>query len=408
MPQQIPNTPLRIPDLLLPQKHINLYKWAVIACDQFTSSYEYWKQVSEIVKDSPSMLHLILPEVYLEDTDLTTRLNAIKSYSTEYKQTQIFDSFEDCMLLIDRSSPRTHNRKGIMLQIDLSQYDPNPLKKTPIKSTEAIVQSRLPKRIAMRKHTCYDVSHVLMVYEDPQQTLITQLSSCITHTAYKTPLMMNGGYVHASFCDISKSSKIISNFFNEQSINTSDSAIFAVGDGNHSLMAAKQTWLDEGEQLDSPERWALVELVNIYDEGLQIKPIHRILFEANFDTFSKKLQDYGQMTSTIPDKYSASIISGDQTYYWVLQDESLLPIEILEKIIQGNQDLYKKLDYIHAKNEVIDLTHKHRGSIGIIIPFFDKSAIFSTVHKKVLFPRKSFSVGEGEDKKYYIETSLRE
>lgn len=404
----IPHTPFRIPDILLPNKSIDLYKWAVIACDQFTSSQKYWEEVQSIVGDAPSTLDLILPEIYLESNKLDEHFASITRNSKKYIQNKIFDSYKDCLLLLRRQSSRIADRWGIAVQVDLAKYDPDPTIENPIKSTEFIVANRLPKRIAMRKHSIFDLTHVLMLYEDEDNTLLNTLQSTVTKIAYKTSLMMNGGDINASFCEVKKAMPIISNFFKNKS-NNSSASMFAVGDGNHSLMSAKQVWINSGANLESPERWALVELVNIFDNGLKIEPIHRVLFDVDIKQFESILTQIGTFEK-IPTtrKIDAKIILRGETFAWISNNTNQLAIEQIEHIIQNNQELYKHIDFIHSEDDTQDLALKNKYNLGITFPSFEKSLIFQTVQDKKLFPRKSFSLGESEDKKYYIETCSRE
>ena len=408
MAKEINNTPLRFPDLLLPKKEIDLYKWSVIACDQFTSNTKYWNEVSEIVGEHPSTLSLMVPELYFGGETYNQKLSLVKQKSLAFIEQNIFDRYPNSMLITDRQSPRVPNRKGIILQLDLNEYDPSPEGNNMVKTTESIIESRLPKRIEARKASCFDMSHVLMVYEDVERTLITQLQSCITDTAYKTKLMMEGGEIHAQFCDIASASTIISDFFQKKIAENSDKVVLAVGDGNHSLMSAKRIWEENGADMNDPERWALVELVNIYDEGLEALPIHRILFEADTQVIFTELEKQGTVSEQKSNEEAIIIHHGtNKICYWSPNDSNSIAVEVIESIIQNNEQLYKSVDFIHDLQEVIDMTGDEPNTMGFIFPAFDRDAIFKMVRNKKFFPRKSFSLGQGEDKKYYIEVCSR-
>lgn len=408
MATNIKNTPLRFPDLLIPKKEIDLYTWAVIACDQFTSNDTYWNEVYEIVGDAPSTLSLMVPELYFERESYHTKLASVRQQSQSYKDQDIFDCYPDSMIITDRQSPRVPNRKGIVLQLDLNEYDPNPEGNNVVKTTESIIESRLPKRIETRNASGFDISHVLMVYEDREHTLITQLQSCITDTAYKTALMMKGGHIHAQFCNIESAATIIADFFQKKIGKSSDKVVLAVGDGNHSLMSAKRIWKENGADMNAPDRWALVELVNIYDEGLEVEPIHRILFGAHTQAILKTLENQGTLSDTKTEDDVVTILyDTNKNIFWTPDNSNAIAVEVIESIIQGNDQLYDTVDFIHNAQEVINMTSDADNTIGIIFPDFDRDAIFKMVRNKKYFPRKSFSLGQGEDKKYYIEVCAK-
>ena len=402
----IPNTPLQIPDLLLPKKDIDLYQWSVIACDQFTSSHSYWDSVKAIVKASPSTLSLIVPEIYFNKSNFQDRLKAVQTTSEKYIKDNILDTYYDTMLLTNRISSHKVSRKGIVLQIDLSQYSPNPLDDTPIKSTEAIIESRLPKRIEVRKHSALDSSHVLMLYEDKNNVLLPQLEAEKQELLYKTPLMLEGGEITAHTCAIQSAIHIISKFFQEQ-LQQNNNTMLVAGDGNHSLMSAKQAWIDAGSNMDSPTRWALVELINIYDDGLQIEPIHRVLLNTDVTLLYACLASTGTLKTTSDGTHSACIINkSNQPLYWTNTEEAKITIEVIEEILQTEENLFEDLDFIHSDKEVNELIEKDDNNVGIVFPTFDRASLFDMIKQNKLFPRKAFSLGHAEDKKYYIETCL--
>ncbi len=416
---------LRMPDLLLPNKEIDLYAWSVIACDQFTSDVSYWDKVAHIVKDKPSTFRLMLPEIYIElhKELLPQYFESIRSHTRTYLKNSIFTTHKDCFLLVKRKTLQNRTRYGIMMQIDLAQYDPNPHANTIIKSTEAIVSSRLPKRIEMRKNTMLDLPHVLMLYNDPEKVLVQALLKIVEKTAYSTDLMLGGGHVTGFFCNREEGKKkieaILGSIFRE-TISNNKHTLFAVGDGNHSLMAAKQVWQDRGSNMNAPERWALVELVNVFDEGLPVEPIHRVLFDADYKMLCSTLQSQGDIVEyeKISDakqhsKKTSAIVAyrnnSNSMVYALWHPHNTHDITVLnfEKILEKNENCYKKIDFTHEEEYSLSFSEKKESkNITIILPHIPKECIFEYVYSHTVFPRKSFSLGEAEEKRYYIEACL--
>ncbi len=408
------NVPFRIPDIILPNKSINLYTWSTIACDQFTSNQSYWESVKDIVHDDPSTLHITLPEIYLENQEKTqTYLTNIQQHMKQYRKNGIFDLHKDCLLRIQRTTKSNAIRSGLMVQVDLAQYDPHPHSTATIRATEAIVPTRLTKRIEVRKNTSLDFSHIIMLYEDESNVLMSELSKHIRSTKYETTLMLDGGHIRADVCDTEKSVAILKRYFENMKIKIAkqgNNALFIIGDGNHSLMAAKQAWLDMGADMQHPERWALVELVNIHDSGLPILPIHRILCKTSCENFFNVLQNHGILSNkkTYSQNNEVQIIHEKTEYTWTPYDTSQLSIEIFESIIEKHKELYHSIDFIHDESEVRNhASCTSSNTIGFIFPDIQKDALFQRVHENKIFPRKSFALGHSVEKRYYVEACDR-
>ncbi len=409
--------PIRIPDIVLPNTSINLQTWSTIACDQFTSNPAYWDSVKNIVRNSPSTLHITLPEIYLEDAEVAAQyLKNIKQHMQQYRQDGIFDLHENCLLLIRRTTKDAGVRSGLMVQVDLAQYDPNPQSSAPIRATEAIVPARLTKRIEVRKNTSMDFSHVIMLYEDVENALISQIAQHACSTAYETDLMLEGGHIRADVCDAQKSLGVFSHYFESMRRKLAEqgnSALFVIGDGNHSLMAAKQAWLDMGANMQHPDRWALVELVNVHDTGLHVFPIHRVLYKASCEDLFKILQTFGTLKPhdkghSAEEHGAVLIIHRGLEQLWIPHDTQQLSIEALETILEKHSNLYEAVDFIHDEAEV--QSHASENSMdtpGFILPSFERAALFRYVHEHRLFPRKSFALGHSIEKRYYIEACDR-
>ena len=421
MSTEITKLPLRIPDIMIPNKNIDMQKWSVIACDQFTSDPSYWEKVKNIVKDHFSTLHLILPEYVLSESDeiqLQKYFSHINNQAQHYIQNGIFDTYNDALVLVKRNFKNGNIRHGIMIQVDLNAYSASPQDISAIKASEAIVENRLPRRIQVRKSSIIDTPHILMLYFDKHNSLMSQLTSIQEETAlYDTPLMLNGGSITGHLCNTKKAISLLQKFFLAQS----PDPFFIVGDGNHALMSAKKVWQERGSKLDDPERWALVELVNIYDQGISIEPIHRVLFEVDNDAMLQTLKKYGTLETieknsihTYNLKETEILVTSDTiSYVWNITKMEVpitLAIELLETIFTENTHLYKNIDFIHSASSVISLSKNNntqKKALGFILPQITQEHIFSVVHEKKLFPRKAFSIGEETDKRYYLESCLR-
>lgn len=412
----MPGLPMRIPDLLLPADNVDLYRWSVIACDQFTSVPSYWKKAESLVGKAPSTLRVILPEYTLplsSESDIQEALDSISHYSNLYLEQGTLQPLKNTLLVVERTLPGGLQRRGILLQIDLAAYSSDPADNLPIKATEAIVESRLPRRIQARKSSTLDIPHILMLYSDPANVLLPKLLKAQRDLCYETELMLGGGSVRAHSCESAAATDALHDFFNEPPASSVNAQLVA-GDGNHALMSAKKVWLERGARADDPERWALVELVNIFDAGLEIKPIHRLLFDANIDQMLEKLSEHGRLLDeekflNLNEKTrsnAARVYTENLQSYWIAGDTSVLTVEALEALFQESTGKFKSVDFIHSSAEVLSMA-RQGGNIGFIAPDFNRDLVFTTVHARKLFQRKVFSIGEAEEKRYYLECCLR-
>ena len=289
---------IAIPTLLLPISDIELKKWSVIACDQFTSEPEYWKQLSEFIGDSPSTLHMILPEVYLGKSDQELRIQKTKETMTKYLDNGYLAEHNGFVLvertIADKDDPtNTITRNGLVLALDLEQYDFNPGSQSLIRATEGTIIDRLPPRIKIRKGASIELPHILVLIDDPENSVIEPLirrkeefEELYNFDLYADSGHVNGYLIHGEddLSEIYNSFQHLASpeFFNTKySISTEDKGLllFAMGDGNHSLATAKSIWEDIKSEvgMDHPARYALVEIENVHDNGLTFEPIHRIL-----------------------------------------------------------------------------------------------------------------------------------
>lgn len=432
-----------ISSILIPKQNLNLEKWAVIACDQYTSEPEYWDRVGKFVGDEPSTLHLIFPEVFLEkeSSDLQQqRIDRINKTMCDYLDKDYFDEIQNSFIYIERTTNRGKIRKGLLFAIDLEQYDFSKDSNSLIRATEGTIIDRLPPRICIREKACLELPHIMILVDDPDATTIEPLSYHKSNMdkLYSFDLMMNGGHIEGYKVDDTELlSEIYNSLMNLKSSDTfskkynvdpyTSPILFAVGDGNHSLATAKSCWekiktsLSDEEKIIHPARYALVELVNVHDSGLDFEPIHRILFNVDADKllheFVKFYRDreiecgfeYVNGIKNIPysnsSKHIIPFVYGSKTgYVWVNNSKFTINVGTLQHFLDNylNENPKVDIDYIHG-SEVVEKLCSHDGNMGFLLTPMNKGELFKTVIAEGALPRKTFSMGESEDKRYYFE-----
>ncbi len=386
---------LHVPRILLPKD--NWEKWAVIACDQHTQDLEYWKRVEEFVGNTPSTFNLIYPEIYLPLDE--NRVNKIHKTLSDYKKLLV--DHGPCFILV-RRSVSGNERIGLVVAVDLEEYQYDESDSF-IKPTEGTINERLPARVRIRENAELELSHILVLYNDPNFSIIPRNPEsliCEENQVYDFDLMENGG--HITGYRISNE-KIIT----EISDKIQNLGILLVGDGNHSLAAAKSFWekIKGAVQADHPARYAMVELVNVHDPGLSFEPIHRIVSGIEPGELLKKFNariDETRICFSNADfsatEHSIGFITEDRCGMLVFENPTHdLEVETLDEII----DNYS-VEYEHDP-EVVEKLVKKQGNIGFFLPPLKKSKFFSLIKKKGILPKKSFSLGKENEKRYYIE-----
>lgn len=379
---------LKVPNILFPKEGIDLSKFACIAADQYTQDTMYWDRVKKYIGDEPSTFNLIYPEAYLEmdkekkefDEILTDKINSIRKNMDEYVKSGIYEDIGQCFIFIERKS-RSVNRRGLLVAVDLEKYDYNAGAKSLMRATELTVKDRLVVRKKIRENATLDLPHILVLINDKEDKLFKKIEAIKFETffrmageskndiLYDFDLMEDGGYIKGYKIADENDIEAIADVLIELKNNARDGMLYAVGDGNHSLAAAKDTYEKTGKG-----RYALVELVNIYDDGLAFYPIHRLIMGVDREQFIK---DTGINPSDHP------------------------PLQELQKIL----DKYNyKIDYIHGKEECENLGKKD-GNIAITFDRFDVESLFDDVIENGALCRKSFSMGEAKDKRYYLEAA---
>ncbi len=388
-------------DILIPVEEIDLNKWCVIACDQFTSDPEYWDEVEKIIGDSPSTLRLILPEAYLGRRDKDELKADIGKKMEEYLNAGYFNKCSNCLIYIERKLANGKVRKGLIGMIDLEHYSYLPDVSARIVSSEGTILSRLPERADIRRNASLELPHIILFIDDREDRIINKSSD--SEELYSVSLMQGGGELKAFRLSDSHAEEI-----EELVANLSDKSPIAVGDGNHSLAAAKLIWEEAKENLTveeaqiSPLRYALVELQNIYDSAVDIEAIHRVLL--NCDAYKAIDEIERELSGESLDGLSIELIykKGKKQLKTKYANVSEL-IEHLDELLKKMCDIGKgEIDFIHGEKETEDIG-RNDNNLGILLPSIKKEDIFSCIKTQGPYPRKSFSVGEARDKRYYLE-----
>jgi hypothetical protein len=409
---------IRIPEILLPRHDIDLNRWAVIACDQHTSEPEYWRQVEAHVGDHPSTLHLVYPEAYLDEPDPHRRISRIHETMRSYLETGIVQSIGHTMVLTRRSTRGAAERRGLVLAIDLEQYDYTPGAKSLIRATEQTIVERLPPRVRIREGAPLELPHVLVLIDDPADELFAAFEGRQFETLYETDLMLGGGSIRGYRLDDDAIGHVASVCRRLLERSRDDAPfLFAVGDGNHSLATAKAVWERQKTTAsgDHPSRYALVEVTSIYDPGLHFEPIHRLVRCRDPDGFVRRMaSDLGSgvercgeaelstRLATPRSGRSAAIGYATATECGVIRLPAMddLPVAAVQSHLDACEGI--GIDYIHGWNTSVKLG-REPGSLAIVLPDFDARLLYPTVASRGVLPRKAFSLGEAEEKRYYLE-----
>ena len=434
-----------VPKVLLPA-NIDLEKWSVIACDQYTQDLDYWKNVEKIVGDNPSTLNLILPEVYLNSPDKTDRIKKIRKSMCDYLQNGVFAEEKNAFIYLERKTAFGRTRKGLMALIDLETYEWKPFSKANIRATEATIVERIPPRMEIRRGAPLELPHIMLLVNDKDDVLVGgNKPAAGKKPVYSGRLNSNGGEITGwaleSPSEIEKITQALNKIAQENTCDDGSTFLFAVGDGNHSLATAKAVWEERkaelvknnaaDEQIATDNvRFALVEIVNIYDSGLTFEPIHRVIFNIDNEALIEFLQK--KLGGTIKEVQNAKELEENVKKSWAnfgfayvdktnCQKYILLETEIKELAVSRLQpeiDEFLKnavskssddkksakheIDYIHGSEEVLKLGEKP-SSIGILLPPIAKDSFFETINGRGPLPRKSFSMGEADEKRFYLE-----
>ena len=427
---------LRIPEVLLPA-NIDLSTWSVIACDQYTQDLNYWKKAESNAAGKPSTLNLILPEVYLNSPDKPERIAKIRETMKNYLSEGVFADAQNCFVYLERKTAFGRMRKGLVAQIDLETYEWKPFSKANIRATEATIVDRIPPRKEIRKGAPLELPHIMLLVNDKEDCLVGGTGNIVKNNKplYDGNLMNNGGSITGwavkSDSEIAAVTKALNNIAEKNTAEDGSVFLFAVGDGNHSLATAKAVWdeykaeliknnASENELANCPVRFALIEIVNIYDTGLTFEPIHRVIFnidnEKLISTLANKLDGVVKGVSTQAElekavknswaNFGFDYVDSNGTQKYVLLETKIKELAVSR--LQPEIDDFLKtaegseIDYIHGTEEVLSLGKK-TGALGILLPPIAKDSFFETINGRGPLPRKSFSMGEADEKRFYLE-----
>ena len=452
MTKIFPSLWIAVPEILLPNSSVDLEKRAVVACDQYTSEPEYREEVMDIVGDDSSTLNIIYPEVYLEEENKVQRIQRIQSYMKDYLD-HVLENKWSCFVLLDRKTAHTESRKWLVVALDLEHYDYSVGSQTLIRATEGTIVDRLPPRIQIRNGAPIETPHIMVLIDDPDKMVIEPLfaNRANLQKLYDFDLMMNGGHATGYQIDdeqqiqgvISALEKLAEpKLFQQKYSVRPDKGVllFAMGDGNHSLATAKaireekKKTLTPDQQQNHPARFALVELVNVHDEGLTFEPIHRVLFGVDQSDLFAKMQHYFQKINqnsvvniyTYPtaeemNKYLSidreiwNPLSAEHHFIRFVHSGTFGILELvrpnlnlevgnlqsfLDDYLKNNPQV--KIDYVHGEETTMTLWSREE-NMGFILPIMDKGDFFKTVVVDGALPRKTFSMGEAPEKRYYLE-----
>jgi hypothetical protein len=400
-----------VPDLLIPKPGTDLRKWAVVACDQFTQDRNFWEALKAETGMAPSTLNLIFPEVYLED-NREARISDIRTCMRAYLDEGVFGPPRRCCVYLERSTPRHPRRRGLVLAVDLEQYDWSSGARPLIRTTEGTIKERLLPRMEIRRNAPLECPHILLLIDDEEDALIPRLGERVKKEVplYETSLMKDSGTVSGWALDKESDWTLLAEGLERLAQKTSarygggTPFLYAMGDGNHSLATAKEVWEEYKKShprdpalMNHPARWALVELENLYDPGISFEPIHRVIFGV-------KPEDVLAVISGLPGLVCKS--SGDHP--GIIRVETSKEIIAAASLQPPLDDLVKaagaSMDYIHREEELYRLAASSpESTAGILFPPLQKGGLFRTVAETGPLPRKSFSMGLAEEKRFYFE-----
>lgn len=411
--------PFKRANILLP-KNIDMTKWSVVACDQYTSEMDYWNEVEKIVGASPSTLRITLPEIFLEDSDVNERINKINDTMKEYLDEDLFYELKDSMIYLERTQADGRVREGLMGMVDLEDYSYEKGSQTLIRATEKTVIERIPPRLKVRENALLELPHIMILIDDEKKKIIEDLKNEVTESdvVYDFDLMENGGHIKGYKLNNDSMTKVEEGLealcdkeYFEKKYNVKDKGIllFAMGDGNHSLATAKANYenlkktMTPDEYLNHPSRYALVELVNLHSEALEFEPIHRVIFDTDVNKLIEELYKYYDINEEGNGQYFELVTKDIDKKLYISNPKSNIAVGSIQMFLDEYlKDNKGKLDYIHG-----DETTKNMGmeenNVAILFEAMPKEELFRTVILDGALPRKTFSMGHSYDKRYYLE-----
>ncbi len=431
---------LQVPRILLPKEGTDMHHWAVIACDQYTSDEAYWQRLATKTAKNPSTLKLIFPEVYLESSKGDSRISAINQSMEQYLADGSLTEHPPGFILVDRKTAEVESRKGLMVALDLEQYDYNKGATSLIRATEGTILDRLPPRIKVRENAPIELPHIMVLIDDPEQSVIEPLFDSNPELLYDFELLANGGHVKGYRIDRPQQIEQLVNalgkladpqHYRKRYQVEGEVMLYAMGDGNHSFATAKAIWEklkqdadDQQAIMEHPARYALVELVNLHDPGLEFEAIHRVLFNVNPQQLRQEMENWfnarnEQFSYTPCESLHAAqtlaenrtegqgfctVFAGSYGYCELKNPQLTLDVASLQAFLDTYLSAQPKarIDYIHGEEAVASLGSQ-ADNAGFFLPSISKNNFFRTIIVDGALPRKTFSMGEADEKRFYLE-----
>ncbi len=403
-------------DILLPDFcAVDGKKWACVACDQYTSEPEYWERVAKNVKDSPSTLNLMLPEVWLGESDM--RVPPIQAAMNKYLSDGVLAEHKSSAVYLERIQSDGKLRRGLVCAIDLDDYDFSVGSSSPIRPTEKTVVERIPPRLAVRRGAPLEMPHVMLLVNDPNDLILSRFAGREMN-AYSFDLAEGGGSVSAAFVyadefdELNRSLAVLAdNAVKRAEKNGGAPITIAVGDGNHSLATAKASWqeiratLTEDEAKNHPARYALVEICNLHEESLEFEPIYRLIENIDVMELANDFEAFAaSQNGRFPAQTFDMILEGNNVEVVIEHPEYTLPVASLQHFLDEWLKFHPRalIDYIHGEDTLCRLAARD-ACAGFVFEGMSKSELFPAVEADGTLPRKTFSMGHAADKRYYIE-----
>lgn len=410
--------PFKRGNILLP-KNTDMTKWSVVACDQYTSEPEYWNSVREIVGSNPSTLNLTLPEIYLEESDVEERIKKINQNMEELVNMDFFNEYSDSMIYLERTQEDGKVREGLMGIVDLEDYSYEKGSQTLIRATEKTVIERIPPRVKVRENALLELPHIMILIDEEKKNIIESLKNKVTESdiVYDFDLMKNGGHIkgyllnNETMDEVDERLKYLADkdyFENKYGVKDKGILLFAMGDGNHSLATAKACYenlkKEIGEKaLSSKSRYALVELVNLHSDALEFEAINRVIFNTDKDKLLNSLKEYYTINKEGNGQEFRVVTDSIDEAWYIENPKSNIAVGSIQMFLDDYlKDNVGKIDYIHGEDVTKSLASKDN-NVGFIFDAMAKEDLFKTVILDGALPRKTFSMGHANDKRYYLE-----
>ena len=407
--------PFQPANILLP-RDCDLSLWSVVACDQYTSRPEYWQRVENRVGRAPSALRLILPESCLEGPSVETDIMEINNTMSRYLREGRFQEHPDALIYVERTLSGGYVRRGLVGMVDLEQYDYEAGSRAAVRATEGVVMSRIPPRVAVRKNAPIELPHALLLTDC--QDIIPPLSGETEgmELLYDFDLMEGGGHLKGWLLTRKQQERTARAIrkWKEWADRERDGLLFLVGDGNHSLATAKECYerrkglTDPAQWPELPSRYALCELVNFYDGSVELEPIHRVVFGAKPEELLDALLEY--YTSAVQGGGEGHTISfavnrWSQGEVTVREPSAQLPVDTLQRFLDDYIAAHPRarIDYIHGAEEAKALAQEREDAVAFLLPPPDWTELFDAIVRDGVLPRKTFSIGQAQDKRFYLE-----